>query len=254
MGLSRQSLYRQLSPEGWDKVGLSPTNKLVCLLIVLASLIAIVETEATIRDSNAAVFDHLETFFVAIFSLEYFARVYAAGEYPKYGGLVGRFKYAISFWSLVDLIAILPYFIGFIAANNVFLLRLFRVIRLLRLSRLGRFSRALTALGDALKARVYELMLSIGLALLLLVFSSACLYAVEASNQPEAFGSIPRALWWSVATLTTVGYGDVTPITALGKFFAGITAVSGVAIIAIPTGILAAAFSNAFQKTTDEQG
>lgn len=95
---------------------------------------------------------------------------------------------------------------------------------------------------------MYELLLSVGVAGLLLLLSSAFLYAVEAAAQPEAFGSVPRALWWSIATLTTVGYGDVTPITALGKLFAGITAVAGIGLIAMPTGILAAAFSDAFQK------
>jgi voltage-gated potassium channel len=88
---------------------------------------------------------------------------------------------------------------------------------------------------------------------MLLLVSSTFLYVLEAAEQPEAFGSIPRALWWSVATLTTVGYGDVTPISAAGRFFAGITAVAGIGLVAMPTGILAAAFSDAFQNQESKE-
>lgn len=243
----RQTLYRQLAPEGWQAYGLSPVNKLVCVLILVASFVAILETEDSIRDSLPWAFSGLEVLFVALFSVEYLARLYAAGEDPRYRGWRGRVRYVFTWWALVDLIAILPFFLGFIA-HNTFLIRLLKVCRLLRLSRLGRFSRAWSALAEALNARMYELLLSVGVAGLLLLLSSAFLYAAEAAAQPEEFGSVPRALWWSIATLTTVGYGDVTPITALGKLFAGITAVAGIGLIAMPTGILAAAFSDAFQK------
>lgn len=243
----RQTLYRQLAPEGWQAYGLSPVNKLVCVLILVASFVAILETEDSIRDSLPWAFNGLEVLFVALFSVEYLARLYAAGEDPRYRGWRGRARYMFTWWALVDLIAILPFFLGFIT-HNTFMIRLLKVCRLLRLSRLGRFSRAWSALAEALNARMYELLLSVGVAGLLLLLSSAFLYAVEAAAQPEEFGSVPRALWWSIATLTTVGYGDVTPITALGKLFAGITAVAGIGLIAMPTGILAAAFSDAFQK------
>ncbi|ATG74083.1 potassium channel protein [Zobellella denitrificans] len=248
MTKTRARLYRQLAPEGWERFGLSPTNKLVCLLILLAAFTAVIETEAGIRDAAPFVFDTLEAGFAILFTVEYLARIYAAGEDPRYGGIAGRLRYMLSWWALVDLLAILPFFLGFIAINNAFLLRLLRIVRLLRLSRLGRFSQAWSALAEAVKARMHELLLSLGLAGLLLLFSSACLYVVEAAHQPEAFGSVPRALWWSIATLTTVGYGDVTPITAWGKLFAGVTAIAGIGLIAMPTGILAAACSNAFQK------
>ncbi|MDC8803190.1 ion transporter [Halomonas pacifica] len=250
----RSRLHRQLSPQAWRGAGLSPVNKVVCALILLASLVAVVETEPTIRRVAPGIFRGIEIVFVVIFSVEYLARVYAAGEDPRYRGIGGRLRYLVSVWALIDLIAILPFFLGFLAQNNAFLLRIFRVLRLLRLSRLGRFSRAWSALAEALSARIHELLLSVGVAGLLLLFSSACLYAVEAADQPEAFGSVPRALWWSIATLTTVGYGDVTPITALGKLFAGLTAVAGIGIIAMPTGILAAAFSDAFQNKKEPSG
>ena len=118
---------------------------------------------------------------------------------------------------------------------------------------LGRFSDALNALGRALYQRRYEMILSAGAAFMLLLFSASMLYVVEAEHQPDTFGSIPRALWWSVATLTTVGYGDVTPITALGRVLAGMTAIAGVGLVALPAGILAAAFSDVFQEQEQEK-
>ena len=244
----KAALYRQLAPEARQQLGLSILNQVIGVLILLASLTAILETEPTLRASVPWLFPMLETIFVVVFIIEYLLRLYSIGEDPRYRGLSGRLRYIFSFWALVDLVAILPYFMGFLAHNNAFLIRLLRLMRMLRLARLGRFSQAWAGLAVALRSRSYELWLSAGVAGLLLLFSSSCLYVVEASAQPEAFGSVPRALWWSIATLTTVGYGDVTPITALGKFFAGLTAVAGIGIIAMPTGILAAAFSDAFQK------
>lgn len=248
MKISKAALYRQLAPEVRLQLGLSVTNKVICVLILLAALTAILETEPTLRMLLPYLFPTLEAVFVVIFIVEYLLRLYAIGEDPRYRGWKGRLRYVFSFWALVDLLAILPYFLGFIAQNNAFLLRLLRLARMLRLARLGRFSQAWTALAEALQSGSHELWLSAGVAGLLLLFSSCCLYVVEAAAQPEAFGSVPRALWWSIATLTTVGYGDVTPVTAVGKFFAGLTAVAGIGIIAMPTGILAAAFSDAFQK------
>ncbi|MBZ5487281.1 potassium channel family protein [Halomonas aquamarina] len=246
--MKRARLYQQLAPEAREQIGLSVVNRIICALILLASLTAILETEPTLRDRTPGLFMALETLFVALFTVEYGLRLYAVGEDPRYRGLKGRIRYIFSFWALVDLIAILPYFLGFLSHNNAFLLRLLRLARMLRLARLGRFSQAWSALADALKSRSHELWLSAGVAGLLLLFSSCCLYVVEAAAQPDAFGSVPRALWWSIATLTTVGYGDVTPVTALGKLSAGITAVAGIGLIAMPTGILAAAFSDAFQN------
>lgn len=132
--------------------------------------------------------------------------------------------------------------------NEAFLLRMFRLIRIIRVARLGRFSSALQAINEAVHARRFELMMSFAIASMLLLLSSTLLYIVEGGIQPETFGSIPRAMWWSVATLTTVGYGDVYPVTTIGRIFAGLTAITGIGLIAMPTGILASAFSDAIQK------
>lgn len=243
----RYQLYKHLEPSAWKTEGLSPLNAFIICVILLASIVAIIETEVEVRNKAEAFFDYSESIFATIFIAEYLARLYAAGENPKYRGFFGRLKYVTSFWALIDFFAILPFLLVFIPYNG-FILRLMRLVRLLRLARLGRFSNAWDSLGQAISERRYELAISAVVAGLFLVFSSSCLYILEASAQPESFGSIPRALWWSIATLTTVGYGDVTPITPLGKFFASLTAIAGIGMIAMPTGILASAFSDVLQR------
>ena len=141
-------------------------------------------------------------------------------------------------WAIVDLLAILPFILTG-GAYNSFIIRLLKLLRLLRVAKVGRFSQAWVSLSDAIYGRRFELALS---------GAVAFLYVLEGNTQPDAFGSIPRALWWSVATLTTVRYGEVTPVTVMGRIFAGLTAIAGIGLIAMPTGILAAAFSEAMQS------
>lgn len=220
--------------------------------MLIAVFVAIIETEASISGAHRLLFLCLEVVFATLFITEYLARLYAAGENPKYAGVRGRLRYMVTPGAIIDMLALLPSILSF-GAYNGFLLRVLRVVRLLRVARLGRVSAAWDALAEALHRRRFELGLSGAVAAMLLIFSSGLLYLVEGEVQPETFGSIPRALWWSVATLTTVGYGDVTPITSLGKLLAGFTALAGIGLIAMPTGILAAAFSDAFQSRNNKK-
>ncbi len=220
----------------------------VLSLIVLSVILAVAESEYTLYDRAPHFFDSTALVFGIVFLIEYILRVYASKADPRFQGPWGRLRYMGSFWALVDLFALLP-ILAQLGGATPFLARLFRIFRILRLARLGRYSGALDGLVEAVKKRRFELTIAFAFASFLLLISASGLYMVEASRQPEHFGSIPRALWWSVATLTTVGYGDVTPITVLGKILAGITAVAGIGLIAMPTGILAAAFSEAFQKS-----
>jgi voltage-gated potassium channel len=158
-----------------------------------------------------------------------------------------RLRFITSPSAAIDLLTLIITITPFFGVNAM-ALRLIRLLRILSLAKLGRMSAALRHLSDAISSRRYELIATMGLAIGLLILGATILYWLERTLQPEKFGSIPRALWWSIITLTTIGYGDVYPITPAGKFVAGIVAFAGIGVIALPTGILAAAFSDAVQR------
>lgn len=222
-------------PDGRDR--LSVANHLILWMIVASCVLVVLETEKSLVAQAPLLFLAAELCFAAAFTIEYLARAWAAGEHPR-----GRWHYLTRPASIFDLLALASFYTPFLPVSGV-LLRLLRLARILRLARLGRFSVALHNLSTALVARRFELGLSLMIALGLMLLSSTLLYLAEGGHQPDAFGSIPRALWWSVATLTTVGYGDAVPTTGLGKLFAAMTALSGVGIIAMPAGILASALT-----------
>lgn len=244
--ITRAALYQMLEPSAWPQRGLSPVNKAIAVIILVATATAVIESESTILNGRERAFSFAELAFTSIFLIEYLVRLWVAGEDFRYRGFGGRLKYIFSPAAIIDLLSILPLLLSFLG-TEAFLLRLFRLLRILRVARLGRFSRAYEAIATALHSRRYELTMSAGVAATLLLVSSTVLHVIEGEIQPDTFGSIPRTMWWSIATLTTVGYGDVYPTTSLGQFFAGLTAITGIGLIAMPTGILAAAFSDAIQ-------
>lgn len=247
MSQLQSSLHRLLVPEAWPRPGLSPVNRVLCWLIVVASVFAILETEDVVTGAAPRFFALVETSFALVFGAEYLARVFAAGADPRYRGVLGRLRYMLTPMALIDLAAILPLYITAITANPM-LLRLCRLLRILRLAKLGRYSAAMRLVAEAVTTRRHELGLSVVLTVGTLLVAATLVYFFEAEAQPQQFGSIPRAMWWAIVTLTTVGYGDVYPVTLGGRVLAGLTAIAGVALIAVPTGILAAAFSDVFQK------
>ena len=215
-------------------------------MIVSSSIIVVIETEKDIFNQYNVFFEYSKYFFGIIFTIEYVLRVVTAGYIRKYKGFSGRVSYIFSFWTLIDLIAILPFFIS--GVNETFLLRLFRLIRLFSVIRIGRYSTALKNVLDAISDRKHELLFAVAISTTVLVISSTFMYLLEAELQPEAFGSIIRSIWWAAAALTTVGYGDVYPITALGKVFAVVSAFSSIGIVALPAGILAGSFTEKFKR------
>jgi voltage-gated potassium channel len=244
----RSRLYAELEPGAEGRRGLSFLNKIVCAFILISAASAILETEPALAAPYAGLFVAAEVLFTAFFTVEYAARVWTSVENPRCGpGWRGRLRYMLSPIAILDLLAFAPVLLS-LGGGQSFVLRLFRLVRIVRLARLGRFSTAIQYIGEAIRSRSYELGLTMGIAFILVIMSSTLLYLIEGDTQPEAFGSIPRAMWWAAITLTTVGYGDVYPVTVLGRLVAGATAVCAIGLIAMPTGILAAAFSDAVQR------
>jgi len=246
----RRRLARALDPALRDEPGMSGLNWAICGLIGLAILVAVLHTEPTLRAGNEALFLSLEVALTGLLAIEYALRVWVSVENPAWGGK--RWRYVVTPAALLDLAAVLVVVVTAFGTEG-FLLRLAMLLRVLRIARLGRFSNAFDTVMEAVSSRRVELGLSVAVSVALLLLSSAALYLAEGGVQPDAFGSIPRAMWWSVATLTTVGYGDVYPVTLAGRLFAALTAVTGIGLIAMPTGILASAFSDAFQRQRERE-
>ncbi|HET9810983.1 MAG TPA: ion transporter [Sphingomicrobium sp.] len=247
----RLRAYRQLEPTAWPRKGLSPTNWLLAFLIILAVASAVLETEPTISNGHEMFFDEFEVAVASIFLVEYLFRVWTVVENPRFKAYrFPRLRYAVTPIAIIDLAAILPAFFAFGGASSL-VLRFFRVFRMIRLAKLGRTSRAWRTIREAILERRHEFALVLGLVAVTMLISSSLMYWAEADAQPEKFGSIPRALWWSIVTLTTVGYGDVYPVTVLGRICAAVIAMTGVMLIAIPTGIFAASFSEGLQRFRD---
>lgn len=243
----RQRVHVHLDPEAWPLAGLSPLNILLSVAILLATAAAILETEPAIVSLSPTLFGGLEIGFGALFLLEYVARLWTAAERPGGTPAGNRLRFVRSPAGLIDLAVIAATVLPF-SGTTLMPLRLVRLLRIVRLAKLGRTSTAFIHILRAVSARREELTLTAGFAIVLLIVGATMLHWLEADVQPEAFGSIPRALWWAVVTLTTIGYGDVYPVTVAGKLAASVIAFAGIGLIAMPTGILAAAFSESYRS------
>jgi voltage-gated potassium channel len=240
----RKALSEALDPTQRLEKGLSITNRWIVALICISIGVGIAETEASLTVGYEGFYVAAHLAFFCIFLIEYIARIYAAPENPNHKS---SFAYALTLSSVLDLLVLVSFVLPFLGLEAS-LLRVFRAARLVRLAKMGRYSLALQMIYTAMTERKYELGVSILIAVSLMLLSSTALYFAEREAQPDMFGSIPRAMWWAIATLTTVGYGDIVPITIMGRIAAGLTAVTGIGLIALPTGILASAFTDGLSR------
>ncbi|WP_420404738.1 ion transporter [Nisaea sp.] len=248
----RTRVWRELDVEARPGQPISISNKVVMVAIVLSVAAVVLESEPTVRALSPDFFLILEYGFGCLFVAEYLARVWCKAERREFSGPFGRLKYMLTPVALIDLMAILPFLLQWaavpVAGPYFYILRLLRVLRLLTLARAGPFTSAAREVWESITERRHELFFTSMIAFAMMIGAAALLYVAERDVQPEAFGSIPRAMWWAIATLTTVGYGDVYPLTTMGKIFAGLISLSGVGLVAMPAGIFASALSNAYQE------
>lgn len=220
----------------------------ILALIFLNVLAVILESVESLERRFHLAFEIFEFFSVAVFSLEYIARVWSCVVLPKYANpITGRIQFILHPLSIIDLASVLPFYLSFLAVD-LRVIRMLRLLRIFRVAKLTRYSSVIRLFGRVFKDKKEELALTFMLMLGLIILVSSLMYFAEHEAQPDKFPDIPSAMWWSVVTLTTVGYGDIYPVTTLGKVLAGLSAILGVGMFALPTGILGASFVEEIQK------
>ncbi len=224
-------------------------NRLLMLLVAMNVVAVVAESEQSWYRAYELFFAWFEIFSVVIFTLEYWLRLWICVESDQVHfqhWLSGRGRYLLSPMALIDLLAIVPFYLSFFW--GVADLRVLRSLRLLRLLKLTRYSHSLELLLAVLRQEADNLVSALFILCVLVLLSATGIYLVEGHIQPTAFGSIPRALWWSAVTVATVGYGDVVPITLVGKIFSGTIIVTGIAVAALPAAILASGMINELKR------
>lgn len=225
----------------------------IMLLIIINSFSIMVDT-FQLPSSVKTTIQVIDISTSIIFSIEYLLRIWTAPLlYPDKSALDARLRYVVSFIAIIDLLAILPFYLPMIIPFNLKSLRLLRITRLLRIFKMNRYTNALYKVFAVFKAKSSQLISSMLVVLMLIVLASILMFNVENAAQPEAFRNIFDSMWWAIATFTTVGYGDIYPITVLGKILSAIIAFLGIGLVAVPTGIISAGFVEQIEKTEIEE-
>lgn len=234
----RNWAYNLLEPSISGSTAARSIELLLIVLIFLNIIAIILESVESINAEYQPFFQSLENFSVIIFSIEYVLRIWTSVENPKFQH--SRLRYMSSGIAMIDLLSIIPFYLEMLLGLISYDLRFLRIIRLFRLFRLlkiARYLKALNIMQAVIKERREQILVSIMFILFLLVIVSTIMFYVENSAQPDQFSSIPATMWWGIATLTTVGYGDMIPATPFGKFLGGIIAILGIGLFALPAGI-----------------
>jgi voltage-gated potassium channel len=278
----RREVYEVFAPRGGGRLGRF-ADWFILLLIAANVLAVMLETVEPLYVRFADLFDWFETVSVAIFTVEYVARLWTVVEDERYARpVVGRLRYAVTFFMVIDLLAILPFYLAALGFGfDLRFLRALRLLRLFRLFKMGRYFTAANTFMRVLKDRKEKLVIAFSANLILLIVASSAMmgytepatsisgrrrrgawqaaesprlqvlstpsamYIVEHEAQPETFPSIPATMWWGVVTLTTVGYGDIVPVTRLGQLVGAVVAVLGIGMFALPAALIATGFAQA---------
>lgn len=209
----------------------------------------ILETVKSLSVRYSSVFRNLEICSVVVFTIEYALRLWSCTTDGKFRRPIsGRIRFAFTPLAIIDLVAILPFYLPMLIPLDLRFLRVLRLVRIFRTFKMARYSESLRILGNVFRTKREDLILTVFIISILLIVASSFIYFAENAVQPAAFSSIPQSMWWGMATLTTVGYGDVYPITPIGKILGAIVSLLGIGMFALPTGILSSGFTEEIQK------
>lgn len=246
----RSRVYQLFGDQGTSS--LTRTFHAFIILLIMANVMAVVlESHKPIGKAYAFNFHLFEVFSVLVFTIEYFARIWTCVEMDKYRDMPAykaRFRYLLTPLAIIDLLAIAPFYLSLFFVIDLRYLRLMRMLRLLKLSH---YFKGLDVFLTVLSKEMVTIASAVFTVVVLIILSASLMYAMEREAQPDVFTSIPHAFWWAVVTMTTVGYGDVTPITLGGRLLATVIMLLGVGLVALPAGMLAARFGEELQARKD---
>ena len=225
------------------------------MILILLNLVAlIIETVPEFNDQIKGFLRVFEIVSIVVFSIEYILRVYVSDLTHKSNNRIkSALKFIFSIYGLIDLLAIIPFYLPFLIKIDLRFLRILRLMRFLRILKIDRYNGSINLIWTVIKEKKSELYITGFVTFLILIIASFLMYYIEGKAQPEQFSNVLASFWWAIATLTTVGYGDVYPITGLGKFVSGFIAILGIGLIALPTGIISAGFMEKIGKQNTKE-
>ena len=219
------------------------------MTIIINLTVSIMYTYESYRAEYGELLTAIENITVALFCIDYILRLCTAKYmYPEAHGPEAVRKYVLSFTGIIDMLSFLPYYLPFFFPSGAVAFRMLRVMRVFRLFRINAYYDSLKLITDVLNSKRQQLFSSVFTILILMLASSLCMYSLEHEAQPEVFTNAFSGIWWSASTLLTVGYGDIYPITTLGKLFGIFITFLGVGMVAIPTGIISAGFVDQYSR------
>ena len=246
-------MYNKLRSKAFELVNHNKIFEVMIIILIVINTSSVVAETFQLPDNVKGIMSVVETISVIIFTFEYILRVWTADTLkPELSPIKARLKYVFSFMAVIDLLAIMPFYLPMLIPIDLRALRTLRLVRLLRLFKINRYTKALSTIAEVFKRKASQLISSLLVVGLLMLIAALIMYNIEHEAQPETFTNVFQALWWSVATLTTVGYGDIYPVTIAGKVLSTIIALLGIGLVAVPTGIITAGFSEVIDKDDDK--
>ncbi|MBR1812435.1 MAG: ion transporter [Lachnospiraceae bacterium] len=245
----RPKLFRMVSVGVVDERVNQAYDVISTLALILNLTVSILNTFDNLREKYGAFFLAVEAITVLFFAVDYVLRLLTAPElYPNVSEKKAVVQYILSFAGIIDLLSFLPYYLPVFFPAGAATFRLFRLVRILRLFRINAYYDSLNVITEVLSRKRQQLLSSVFIIMVLMLASSLCMYSVEHEAQPEVFSNAFSGIWWAASTLLTVGYGDIYPITTLGKLMGIVIAFLGVGMVAIPTGIISAGFVEQYTR------
>nr|WP_320161591.1 ion transporter [uncultured Methanoregula sp.] len=245
----KRTVYRIMEEDADGNSTARYFNYCMIFLIVLNVAIVILETVPWLYAQYFWIFTSIDVISFAAFTAEYILRIWVCTTNPLFKNpLTGRIRYALTPFALVDLLAIAPFYLPLVFPVDLRFLRIIRLFRIIRVLKLGRYSDAVRTFGRVINRKKEQLIIILSILIFAIIIASTLMYYAEHDAQPVLFASIPNAMWWALVTLATVGSGEMHPVTALGKVIGGIVLIVGIALLALPTAVLAAGFFEESEK------